>query len=150
MGKPGEAIGLLQALTVVPDLGGRFAELLWRYGQVEISSSGGTLFKGHRFEPCFAHLLQTSAELQLALVVGIKERRRFASALILQPICDAVSRRCPRAWTLSRKLRKWPTEEAEKMEAGEIVGDVLAIALRPAAGFPHFQETSRQLRQRLT
>mmetsp|Transcript_6114 Transcript_6114/g.14616 ORF Transcript_6114/g.14616 Transcript_6114/m.14616 type:complete len:144 (+) Transcript_6114:47-478(+) len=125
------AVDLLQALTVVPDLGGRFAELLWRHVQVDHTNSGGVVFKGHRLEPCFAHLLQTSAELQLAIVVGIKERRRFASALRLQPICDAVRRHCPRAWALSRKLRQWNTEEAEKLEAGELVDNVLAFGMEP-------------------
>mmetsp|Transcript_123310 Transcript_123310/g.310386 ORF Transcript_123310/g.310386 Transcript_123310/m.310386 type:complete len:271 (-) Transcript_123310:67-879(-) len=117
--QPGSLIGVVQAL---PDFAGALAELLWRQPRYEEEHlPSGVILRRRRGLPELSQLLFTGKSAQLALVVGVKERRAtvhrqgqdLSMSRSYHEMCGILERACPRAWLLSRELRFCSTEEAD-------------------------------------
>lgn len=107
-------------LEAVPDLGGRLVSFLFE--DLSYSEALQQRRKSAVLWPDLRSLMLASSEVQLALIVGVKNRRKdccgpsqgYQETLRYSKLCDILAKTCPNNWARSRKVRLYSTLRADE------------------------------------
>lgn len=90
----------------LPGFGGRLAQFLWNMEDPCIPGR-------RRVRPDLRQLLLVGRTTRLAILVGVKDGRRFAPVGDYQRMCDVLQKVCQNAWGEARQLRTYATDDAD-------------------------------------